>query len=225
MYKQTKILFAVQENNKFSINFFSIYTVNNVPSMSMVMPPVQRWSDAGPAGRVRCWQIQCWEPIKGQQKVQGYYKDDPLCPSGYIIYLWFVDGPDAARQHPGLHCGGHPGYGGLEPDAPRHGLPRGRQPARPPAAPQPPPGGQHQAGPLPYLRPRPPSHRDLWQPGQAGHRAQVYHIHLYSTAETQLLDIGWSKWALFCNFRKLTNFCRYGLFLEVKFQKFDNLGA
>ena len=49
---------------------------------------VRRWSDAGPAGMVRCCQIQCPEPKTGQQKVQFYYEDDPLCPSSYIIYLW-----------------------------------------------------------------------------------------------------------------------------------------
>ena len=48
---------------------------------------VRLWSDARPAGRVRCWQIQCREPKTGQQKVQLYYEDDPLCLSGYIIYL------------------------------------------------------------------------------------------------------------------------------------------
>ena len=37
---------------------------------------------------VRCCQIQCPEPKTGQQKVQFYYEDDPLCPSSYIIYLW-----------------------------------------------------------------------------------------------------------------------------------------
>ena len=31
--------------------------------------------------------IQCREPKTGQHKVQHYYKDDPLCPSSYIIYL------------------------------------------------------------------------------------------------------------------------------------------
>ena len=28
-------------------------------------------------------QVQCREPKTGQQKVQFYYKNDPLCPSGY----------------------------------------------------------------------------------------------------------------------------------------------
>ena len=52
---------------------------------------VRRWSDARPAGRfiALCWQVQCWEPKTGQQKVQFYYEDDhPLCPSRYIINLW-----------------------------------------------------------------------------------------------------------------------------------------
>ena len=31
---------------------------------------VRRWSDARPAGRVRCWQEQSQEPKSGQQKVQ-----------------------------------------------------------------------------------------------------------------------------------------------------------
>ena len=39
------------------------------------------------AGRVRCWKVQCREPKTGQQKVQLYYGDDPLCPSRFIIYL------------------------------------------------------------------------------------------------------------------------------------------
>ena len=30
---------------------------------------VRRWSDAGPAGRVRYWLVQCREPKTGQQKV------------------------------------------------------------------------------------------------------------------------------------------------------------
>ena len=48
---------------------------------------VRRRSDAGPAGRVRCWQVQCREPKTGQHKFKLYYEDDPLCPSRYIIYL------------------------------------------------------------------------------------------------------------------------------------------
>ena len=31
--------------------------------------------------------VHCREPKKGQQKVQLYYEDDPLCTSRYIIYL------------------------------------------------------------------------------------------------------------------------------------------
>ena len=34
---------------------------------------VRRWSDAGPVGRVRCWQVQCREPKTGQQKAQLNY--------------------------------------------------------------------------------------------------------------------------------------------------------
>ena len=41
------------------------------------------------AGRhgVRCWLVlvNCQEPKTGKQKVQLYNKDDPLCPSSYII--------------------------------------------------------------------------------------------------------------------------------------------
>ena len=49
---------------------------------------VRRWSDAGSEGRVRCWQeVQCQEPKIGQQKVELCYKDNPLCPSRYFIYL------------------------------------------------------------------------------------------------------------------------------------------
>ena len=42
-----------------------------------------------PAGRVRFWQVKCQEPKTRQQKVQLYYEDDPLCPSGHIIYLLY----------------------------------------------------------------------------------------------------------------------------------------
>ena len=45
---------------------------------------VRRWRDARPTGRVRCWLAPCREPKTGQQKVQRYYEDDPLCPSSYI---------------------------------------------------------------------------------------------------------------------------------------------
>ena len=49
---------------------------------------VRRWrrSDAGPAGRVRCWKVKCLEPKIGQQKVQLYNEDDPFYPSRYTIY-------------------------------------------------------------------------------------------------------------------------------------------
>ena len=47
---------------------------------------VRRWSAAGPAGRLRCWLVHCRELKTGQEKVQLYYEDDPLCPSSYIIY-------------------------------------------------------------------------------------------------------------------------------------------
>ena len=50
---------------------------------------VRRWSDAGPAGRVRCWLVHCPEPKIGQQKVQLYYEDDPLCPSSYCVFFIF----------------------------------------------------------------------------------------------------------------------------------------
>ena len=62
---------------------------------------VRRWSYVWPEGRVRCWQVQCWELKTGQQKVQLYHEDDPLCPSRYIIYLWHqatVQGEAAAHQ-------------------------------------------------------------------------------------------------------------------------------
>ena len=43
---------------------------------------IRRWSDAGSAGRVRCLrQVRCRDPKTGQQKVQLYWEDDPLCPS------------------------------------------------------------------------------------------------------------------------------------------------
>ena len=45
-------------------------------------------SDAGLAGMGRYQQVQCREPKTGQQKAQLYCKDDQLCLSGYIIYLW-----------------------------------------------------------------------------------------------------------------------------------------
>ena len=61
---------------------------------------VRRWSDAGPSGRVRCWLVlvNCQEPKTGKQKVQLYNKDDPLCPSSYII----------------IHVIGVHGYSGLD---------------------------------------------------------------------------------------------------------------
>ena len=62
----------------------------NFLTWSCCLYTVQRWRDARLAGRVRCWQvqyIQCRAPKIGQQKVQHYYKEDPLCSSGYIIYL------------------------------------------------------------------------------------------------------------------------------------------
>ena len=40
------------------------------------MLTVQRWSDARPAGRVRCWQEQCGEHKRRQQKVQLTAKYD-----------------------------------------------------------------------------------------------------------------------------------------------------
>ena len=49
----------------------------------------RRWSDAGPAGRgkVLASTVHCRELKTGQQKVQLYYADDPLCLSRYITYL------------------------------------------------------------------------------------------------------------------------------------------
>ena len=44
---------------------------------------VRQWSDAGTAFRVK----DCRKPKTGQQKVELYYKDNPLCPSSYIIHL------------------------------------------------------------------------------------------------------------------------------------------
>ena len=35
---------------------------------------VHQWSNEGPAGRVRCWQVQRREPNTGQQKVNLYYR-------------------------------------------------------------------------------------------------------------------------------------------------------
>ena len=33
-------------------------------------------------------------PKKGMQNVSIYHKDDPLCPSSYIIYLWVTTSPN-----------------------------------------------------------------------------------------------------------------------------------
>ena len=57
----------------------------NLACPYLAMLPVRRWIDAGPASRVRCWQVLCQEPKTGQQKVKLYYEDDPLRPSGNII--------------------------------------------------------------------------------------------------------------------------------------------
>ena len=38
-------------------------------------------------GVMRGRQAQCREPKTGQQKAQLYYEGNPLCPSGYIIYI------------------------------------------------------------------------------------------------------------------------------------------
>ena len=44
----------------------------------------------------------CRELKTGQQKVQLYYEEDPLCPSSYIIYLLW-------KQHR-IEGNGHKGY-------------------------------------------------------------------------------------------------------------------
>ena len=46
-------------------------------------------SDDGLADRVRCgkYEYKCREPKTGQQKIQLYYDEDPLCPSSYITVL------------------------------------------------------------------------------------------------------------------------------------------
>ena len=52
---------------------------------------VEWWRDARPAGRVRCWQIQCREHKTGQQKVQLSSKRNTL-----PIWVWLING-----RHPG----------------------------------------------------------------------------------------------------------------------------
>ena len=47
---------------------------------------VERWSDARSAGRVRCWQVLCGEPITGQQKVQLSSKTKHFAHLGMLIY-------------------------------------------------------------------------------------------------------------------------------------------
>ena len=54
----------------------------------MVMLTVQWWNHVRPADRVRCWLVPCRKLKTGQQKVQLDYEDEPLCASGFIIYLW-----------------------------------------------------------------------------------------------------------------------------------------
>ena len=54
----------------------------------MVMLTVQWWNHVRPADRVRCWLVPCRKLKTGQQKVQLDYEDEPLCPPGFIIYLW-----------------------------------------------------------------------------------------------------------------------------------------
>ena len=68
------------------------------------MLSVQRWSDAVPAGRVRCWHVQCQKAKAGQQKVQLYYKDDTLCPSRNIIYLCSFSSPELCMHSSGEDC-------------------------------------------------------------------------------------------------------------------------
>ena len=43
---------------------------------------VRRWSDA------RCWQVQCREPKKGQQKVQFYYEDEDFAHLGPLLFIY-----------------------------------------------------------------------------------------------------------------------------------------
>ena len=57
-------------------------------AMAMDMLCVRLWNETRPAGRdTGTGVVRCQEPKTGQQKVQLYYEDDPLCPSKYIIYL------------------------------------------------------------------------------------------------------------------------------------------
>ena len=46
------------------------------------------WCQAGGQVRVLAM-VYCWEPKIGQQKVQLYYEDDPLCPSSYYVFFIF----------------------------------------------------------------------------------------------------------------------------------------
>ena len=49
-------------------------------------------SDDGLADRVRCgkYEYKCREPKTGQQKIQLYYDEDPLCPSSYITVPYYL---------------------------------------------------------------------------------------------------------------------------------------
>ena len=50
------------------------------PNPGFVWP----WSNAGPAGRVRCWQVKCRERKTGQQKVQLFLRRRSTLPSTFI---------------------------------------------------------------------------------------------------------------------------------------------
>ena len=58
---------------------------------------VRRWSEAGPAGRVRCWQVQCRDPKTEQQKGQSTLlrRRSTVPFYMYIIYQW--SGPIAVQ--------------------------------------------------------------------------------------------------------------------------------
>ena len=44
--------------------------------------------NGGGQGQVSASTVNCREPKSGQEMVQLCYKDDLICPSRYIIYLW-----------------------------------------------------------------------------------------------------------------------------------------
>ena len=51
--------------------------------------------------------IQCREPKTGQQTVQLYYEDNPLCLSSYIIYLQFCTSARWVHLPNKAGAGGH----------------------------------------------------------------------------------------------------------------------